>query len=105
MNKVNLKGITPEVITGVIILLVALVNTILQIFNINILPIENDEISKIVSAFFLVVPTIWNTWKNRNITTLAQEMQQITDAVKNGEILVDDVKVILDRIKKQRSGD
>ncbi len=100
MNKINLKGITSEAVTGIIILLVALINAVLQMFNINILPIENEEITNIVSTVFLIATTLWNTWKNRNLTTAAQEMQQITDAVKRGEILENDIKNLVNKIKK-----
>lgn len=100
MNKVNLKGITPEAIAGILILLVALINAGLNMFGINTLPIESEEISSIVSTLFLVVTTLWNTWKNRNITTVAQEMQQIADAVKHGEILEEDVKALINKIGK-----
>ena len=73
MNKINLKGITSEAITNVLILVVALINAILQMLGINTLPIENEELSAIVSGVFLVGMALWNTWKNRNVTTVSQE--------------------------------
>ena len=100
MKKFNLKGITAEAVTGVAILLVALVNAVLQMFGINTLPIENEELSSIVSTVFLIVTAIWNTWKNRNISTASQAAQQITDAIKNGEILVEDVTELINKCKK-----
>lgn len=68
MNKINLKGITSEAVTGVFILLVALINAVLQMFGINTLPIENEEISVIVSGIFVIGAALYNTWKNRNVT-------------------------------------
>ena len=100
MNKINLKGITSEAITNVLILVVALVNSILQMLGINTLPIENEELSAIVSGVFLVAMALWNTWKNRNVTTVSQEVQQIADAVKNGELLIEDVQALISKIKK-----
>lgn len=100
MNKINLKGITSEAITSVIILMIALINAILQMLGFNTLPIENEEISAIVSGVFLVGIALWNTWKNRNVTTVAQEVQQIADAVKNGELLIEDVQALISKIKK-----
>ena len=100
MKNINLKGVTAEAITGILVLLVALINAVLQMFGINTLPIENEEISSIISTIFLIVTALWNTWKNRNITTIAQEMQVLTDAVKNGEILEDDIKTLINKIKK-----
>ena len=100
MNKINLKGITSEAITNVFILVIALINAILQMLGINTLPIENEEVSAIVSGVFLVGMALWNTWKNRNVTTVAQEVQQIADAVKSGELLIEDVQALISKVKK-----
>ena len=100
MNKINLKGVTSEAITSVLIFVVALINAILQMFGINTLPIENKEISAIVSGVFLVGMALWNTWKNRNVRTASQVAQQITDAIKNGELLIEDVQALVSKIKK-----
>ena len=100
MKKFNLKGITAEAVTGVAILFVALVNAVLQMFGINTLPIENEEVTNIVSTVFLIVTAIWNTYKNRNISTASQTAQQITDAIKSGEILVEDVNELINKCRK-----
>ena len=100
MKNINLKGINAETVTGVLILLVALINAVLQLFGINTLPIENEEVSNIVSTVFLIVTAIWNTYKNRNISTASQTAQQITNAIKNGEILVEDVNELINKCKK-----
>ena len=99
MKNINLKGITAETVTGVLILLVALINEILQMFGINTLPIGNEEVTSIVSTVFLIVTVLWNTWKNRNISTASQTAQQITNAIKNGEILVEDVTELINKCK------
>lgn len=100
MKNINLKEVTAETITGILILLIALINAVLQIFGINTLPIENEDITNIISTVFLITTAIWNTWKNRNISSASQVAQTITDAIKNGEILEDDVKLLIDKIKK-----
>ena len=102
MNKINLKGITSEAVTGVLILVVALVNAVLQMFGVDTLPIDDENISAIVSTVFLIVTALYNTWKNRNVTTISQEVQQIADAVRNGEILEDDVKNLISKIKTKK---
>ena len=99
MNKINLKGVTAEAVTGVLILLIALVNAVLQMFGVNRFSIENEEVSNIISTVFLIITALYNTWKNRNVTTISQEVQQIADAVRNGEILEDDVKELINKIK------
>ena len=102
MKKINLKGITTEAVTGILILLLALVNATLQMFGINALPIENEEVTNIVSTVFLIATALWNTWKNRNITTASQVAQNITDSIKNGEVLADDVMFIVDKMKENK---
>lgn len=104
MNKFNLKGVNKEAITGIAILLLALVNATLQMFGINALPIENEEITNIVSTLFLIITALYNTWKNRNLTTASQTAQTITDAIKNGEILADDIMFIVDKIRDNELG-
>ena len=100
MKNINLKGITAEAVTGILILLVALINAVLQMFGINTLPIENGEVSEIVSTVFLIVTTLYNVYKNRNITVASQKAQQVTDAIKAGEILIEDVDILLNKCKK-----
>ena len=102
MTKINLKGVTAETVTGILILLLALVNAILQMFGINALPIQNEEVANIVSTIFLIVTALWNTWKNRNISTASQVAQNITDSIKNGEVLADDIMFIVDKMKENK---
>ena len=99
MKKINLKGITAEAVAGVLILVVALVNAIFQMLGIHTLPIENEEISNIVSIVFLIGTTLYNTYKNRNISTASQVAQNVTDSIKNGEILIEDVQALLEKCK------
>ena len=102
MNKINLKGVTAEAVAGILILLLALVNATLQMFGINTLPIENDEVTNIVSTVFLILTVLYNTYKNRNITTASQTAQNITNAIKNGEVLADDIMFIVDKMKENK---
>ena len=102
MRNINLKGINVETVTGVLVLLVALVNAVLQMFGVNAIPIENEEITNIVSTVFLIVTVLYNTWKNRNITTASQVAQNITDSIKSGEILADDIMFIVDKMKENQ---
>ena len=103
MNKLNLKGINKEAITGIAILLLALINATLQMFGVETLPIENEEVTNIVSTVFLILTTLYNTWKNRNLTTASQTAQTITDAIKNGEVLADDIMFIVDKMKENEN--
>lgn len=100
MNKINLKGVTSEAVTGVLILVVALINAVLQMFGINTLPIKDEEISVIVSGVFVIGAALYNTWKNRNVTPASQIAQQVTDMIKNGELLIEDVQALISKVKK-----
>ena len=100
MKNINLKGVTTEAVTGVLVLLVALINAVLQMFGINTLPIENSEVSEIVSTVFLIATTLYNVYKNRNITIASQKAQEVTNAIKAGELLIEDVDKLLDKVKK-----
>ena len=98
MKNINLRGVNAETVTGVLIMLVALINAVLQMFGINALPIENDDISVIISSVFVIGAALYNTWKNRNLSSASQIAQSITDALKTGELLADDVKELLDKV-------
>lgn len=100
MKNINLKGVNKESVTGILVLLLALINAVLQMFGLNTLPIENDDISAIISSVFIIGAALYNTWKNRNLSSASQIAQNITDALKTGELLEDDVKSLLDKIKK-----
>lgn len=99
--KINLKGITKESVIGVIVLLVALINAVLQMFGLNTLPITNDDVSGIISTLFLIGSTTYSVYKNFNVTPASQTAQKVTDMIKNGEIAVDQVMDVIEKIKEQ----
>lgn len=100
MKKWNLKGINAETITGVLVLLLALINSVLRMCGIDTLPFTNEEIGNVVSGVFVIGASLYNTYKNRNISTASQIAQQITDAIKRGELVADDVEGMISKIKK-----
>ena len=100
IKKINLKGITAETVINIALLLLALVNAVLQMFGIKTLPIENSDVSAIISGAFVVITTLYNTWKNRNLSTASQIAQEVTDAIKSGEILAEDIQTAIEKCKK-----
>lgn len=100
MNKINLKGVTSEAVSNILILLVSLINAVLQMLGVNILPIENETISVAVSAVFVIGSALWNTWKNRNLTTVAQKAQIIINAVKTGLIDSEEFEAFVDKCRQ-----
>lgn len=103
MSKINFKGINSTSVAGVLILVVALVNAILQMFGFETLPISNDEVSTIVSSVFLIGSALYTTYKNFNCSTASQTAQRITDAIKQGEILAEDVDELIDKCKNRNN--
>lgn len=101
--KINLNGINKQSIVGVVILIVALVNAILQMLGIQTLPISNEEVDSVISIIFLIGSTVYSVYKNFNITPASQTAQKITDAIKNGEILIDQVEDIVEKCKAENS--
>jgi hypothetical protein len=54
----------------------------------------------IVSGVFVIGAALYNTWKNRNVTSASQIAQQVTDMIKNGELLIEDVQALISKVKK-----
>lgn len=103
MKRINLKGINAKSVAGVLILVVALVNAVLQMLGFETLPISNEEVSTIVSSIFLIGSAIYTTYKNFNCSTASQTAQRVTDAIKQGEILVEDVDELIDKCKNKNN--
>ena len=103
MKRINLKGINAKSVAGVLILVVALVNAVLQMLGFETLPISNEEVSTIVSSIFLIGSAIYTTYKNFNCSTASQTAQRVTDAIKQGEILVEDVDELIDKCKNRNN--
>lgn len=99
MKKLNLKGITSEAVISIILQIIAVVNMALQMFGFDTLPISNENVTVIISLLFTIIITAWNTWKNRNLTKASQEAQQITDMIKNGEVMVDEIVEVIQGFK------
>lgn len=102
MKNINLKGITKESVIGVALLFLSLVNATLQMLGLDTIPIASENVSEVISIAFLIVTALWNAWKNRNLSTASQKAQEITDAIKSGELLIDEVDEIIASIKKNK---
>ena len=100
MKKLNLKGITSEAVAGVLILIVALVNAVLQMFGYNTIPIADADVSEIVSTVFFFFFSLYNTWKNLFVSSASQTGQKVVDAIKSGELLVEEVDELLAKVHK-----
>ena len=97
--KINLSGINASAVARILILLLALVNATLQMLGINTLPITNDDISSLVSIVFVIGTSLYNAYKNFNVSKPSQIAQTITDCIKNGEIAVEQAEDMINKIK------
>lgn len=97
--NINLKGINKSSVIGVIVLVLALANAILQMFGLKVLPISNDDVNTIVSGLWVVLSSAYSTYKNFNTSTASQIAQEVTDAIKNGEVLEKDVEDVITKLK------
>ncbi len=71
-----------ETVIRTLILLLALINQVLYIFGVNPIPIENEMISQLITAFFTVGASIWAWWKNNSFTVEAQEADKFLKELK-----------------------
>ena len=98
-NKINLKGISKQNIITLLVLILALTNSILSMCGVKVLPITNDDINNIVSAIFLVGSALYSTYKNFNVSTAAQTAQTLCDAIKQGAVVIDEVTNLVELMK------
>ena len=98
-NKINLKGISKQNIITLLVLILALANSILSMCGVKVLPITNDDINNIVSAIFLVGSALYSTYKNFNVSTAAQTAQTLCDAIKQGAVVIDEVTNLVELMK------
>lgn len=65
MNK---EKITVETICRTIVLTMALVNQILTSTGHSVLPIEDTEVTELVTLLFTIGASVWAWWKNNSFT-------------------------------------
>lgn len=79
-SKINIKGLKTEDWTRVIFLLLVVVLAAYEVFN------NNATLEAGITTALFIITTIWNTWKNFNLTAGAQVAQEALDKLKKGEI-------------------
>lgn len=65
-----------------VIFIIALVNVILQMFDIKTLPIDNELVNEAVSVVFLLVGSLSAWWKNNSFTKSAIEADEYLKNIK-----------------------
>ena len=95
---------TKKTVAGILVLLLALINAALQIFDLNIIPVQSEELANIISTFFLIAMTLRKKKKNCNITTISQKVQQIADAIRCGELPEEVIEELIDKNEATKRG-
>lgn len=73
-------------IIRVIVLLVAVINALLTAKGNNPIPLDENEITEILSYVFDIAMCVWVWWKNAPITKAAQKAQNDLETYRNEEV-------------------
>ena len=77
-------NVSKATIIRTICLVLAIVNTILEIRGHSILPIDNELVTEAISVIFLICSAVASWWKNNSFTKNAIQADEILEALKNG---------------------
>ena len=82
-------NIKKETIIRTIVLVIALVNQILTSTGHTILPIEDEQVTELITLLVTIGASVWAWWKNNSFTAEAidadEYMQGLKEAKKNEE--------------------
>lgn len=84
-NKVS----TPTIIRTVVLLL-ALVNNCLTMAGISPLPIEDEQITELLSMVFTIGAAVWSWWKNNSFTKAAIAGDNLMHSLKDNVNMADE---------------
>lgn len=79
------KTIKKETIIRTIVLIIALINSILTMCNINPLPFSDEQIYQGISAIVTIAATLWAWWKNNSFTKEAIEADEYKKKIKENK--------------------
>jgi len=68
-----MKNISKGTIIRTALLLLALVNQVLTICGVSPLPVEDEQLTEILSLLFTAGSSLWAWWKNNSVTKAAIE--------------------------------
>lgn len=74
--------IKKETIIRTVILAIALINQILTVFNISVIPIEDEQVTELISLVFTIGASVWAWWKNNSFTKNAIEADKVLEDLK-----------------------
>ena len=103
MKKVDLTNLNPQAVTTFIVTALAVVNMILRLCGWEQVFIPDDQIYDLVSSVFLIGSMMATAYKNFNVTSAAVKAQEITDMLKEGTLLIEDVDKMIQSIRERDS--
>ena len=77
------------------VLLVSLANIIFTACGVNPIPVLDDMAYEIISILVVIGASVWNAWKNNNLTPAAKAGQKVVDAIKDGTITAVKIEELL----------
>ncbi len=87
-------------IARLVVVVIALVNTVCTLIGWNPLPISEEAAYAGVSAIFTIVTTAWAWWKNNSVTVPAITADKVLCAIKSGVLDITEVLAILPKDKE-----
>lgn len=87
------NNITTGTIIRTICLILALVNNCLTMAGISPLPIEDEQLTQLLSQIFVVVAAVAAWWKNNSFTKAARMADEIMHGIKDGTATVEEIEV------------
>ena len=80
-----MKTVKKETIVRTVVLIVALINQGLTIFDRCPLPFDNEEVEAGVTMLLTTVASLWAWWKNNSFTKNAIEADEILSDLKKAK--------------------
>ncbi len=91
-----------NMIVRLLFLLFALLNMILTATGLNPIPVSDEVAYEIISIVAVIGASVWNAWKNNNMTTAAKVAQKVTDAIKSGLLTAEKVDDFLNENTEEK---
>lgn len=76
-------SIKKETIIRTVVLALALINQVLTAFGISVIPIDDAQITELLSLVFTIGASVWAWWKNNSFTKNAIEADKVLAQLKS----------------------
>lgn len=90
-----------NLIIRIIVLVAVLINQVLVAMGKNPLPFADETIYEIASVIATVAVSVYNAWKNNNVTNFAKIAQKVLDSLKKGQVTIEAVETLLNDTEEE----